>query len=131
MKIKKAPSMRKTKLASLRADSAAQPAFVPPQQYPFYLLPTYQCPECECAVKWEVQALDPNPQGISSAFGSCLSGSIGVPCSRAGKRFRVPLLIALAIEVQAAPPALESVPLPAEPPRKMTWLEALLDLFRA
>lgn len=132
---KKLLSVRKTRLApTLRADSAAQPAFVPPKQYPFYLLPTYQCPECECAVQWEVQALDPNPAGIGSAYGSCLSGSVGVACSRAGVRFKIPLLIAYAIEEPAAAPAIVGQEMALTPtiveqatPKRRLWWHALFD----
>lgn len=121
--------VRKTRLApTLRADSAAQPVAVPPQQYPFYLLPVYQCPECECSVQWETQALEPNPTGFAFAFGSCLSGSIGVACSRAGKRFRIPLLIACAIEVSARLPDENSQPdqvVTAPPSKPRPWWRVL------
>lgn len=125
--------VRKTRLApTLRADSAAQPMAVPPQQYPFYLLPVYQCPECECSVQWETQALEPNPTGVGSAFGSCLSGSIGVACSRAGKRFRIPLLIAYAIEANPLPVE-NSQPdqvVTAPPSKPRPWWQVLFGPYR-
>jgi hypothetical protein len=128
MKIKK---VRKTRLApTMRVDEAAQPPVVPPKQYPFYMLPAYQCPECESGVQWETQALDPNPQGIGAAYGSCLSGSIGVACSRAGKRFKIPLLIAYAIEApsvvgQEAAPAPTIVEQAPRPYKRRPWWHAL------
>lgn len=120
--------VRKTRLApTLRADSAAQPMAVPPQQYPFYIVPAMQCPECESGVQWETQALEPNPTGIGSAFGSCLSGSIGVACSRSGKRFRIPLLIAYAIEVSARLPVEDSQPdqVVSVPQKRRPWWRVL------
>lgn len=109
--MKKLSSVRKTRLApTLRADSAAQPVSVPPQQHPFYIIPAMQCPECESGVQWETQTLNPNPAGIGAAYGSCLSGSIGVTCSRAGKRFKIPLLIAYAIEAPDTRSGLAPVP---------------------
>lgn len=103
-----------------------------PTLYPFYVIPPVQCPECESGVRWETQKLDPTARN-NVAYGSCLSGSVGVRCSRAGKRFAIPLMIAWAVEVappaytevRDPPPAVE----PAKPAPKPSWFQRLMSLF--